>query len=76
MLFHIKISSTIFIALPIHSDSLFKVLFWKFFVQQIIYYCFGEFNLNNQVIFSNNFILLTSDVLTHSDSISENFPNK
>ena len=32
--------------------------------------------MNSQAILSNNFILLTSTILAHSDSISENFANK
>ena len=64
------------IPITIWSDGLFKELFWKYLVQRIVYHCFGEFNLNNQVILSNNFILLTSAILAHSDFISKNFFDK
>ena len=57
-------------------NGLFKVFFWNLLVQRIVYHYFGEFNLNNQAILSNNFILLTSDILAHRGSISENFANK
>ena len=44
---------------------MFKALLWKSLEQQIVYHYLGEFNLNNQVI--------PSTILTHSDSISQNF---
>ena len=61
------------ILITIWSDGLFKALFWKSLVQRIIYHCFSKYNLNNQVVLSNNSILLTSAILAHSDSISNNF---
>ena len=66
----------IFNSILTRSDGFFKALFWNILVQRNLYHYFGEFNFKNQAILSNNFIILNSATLAHSDPIFENFVDK